>query len=166
MVCNHHLHRLPCLAVAALEMLEFGEAYARQTVANAQALAQALHELGFHVLAEHKGFTQSHQVVVDVTELGRGPVDEKMEKANIIMNRNLLPRDASADMSSVDNPSGIRLGVQELTRWGLKESDMLEVAQFFKRVLVDNEDPTKVRDDVIELRSGFQKVHYCFDVDE
>ncbi|RLG63506.1 serine hydroxymethyltransferase, partial [archaeon] len=57
----------------------------------------------------------------------------------------------------------IRLGAQEVTRLGMKESEMEEIAEFVKRVVVDGEDPEKVGQDVAEFRKDYQKVHYAFD---
>ncbi len=162
-VSNHHLHRLPALAVTALEMKYFGEAYADQVVRNARRLAEALHSYGFNVLGEHLGFTRSHQVLLDVRNLGGGAkVAELLEQANIIVNKNLLPHDPP---DAIKNPSGIRIGVQEMTRFGMKESDMEVIAEFFKKVLIDRVDPSKVREEVKEFRKQFLEVRYTFDVD-
>jgi glycine hydroxymethyltransferase len=60
------------------------------------------------------------------------------------------------------DPSGIRVGVQELTRIGMREKEMVEVAELFKRLIIDNEPAEKVRDGVINLRKGFTKIHYCY----
>ena len=159
-VSNHHLHHLAGLAITLAEMLEFGEAYAKQTIKNAKALAQALYDHGFNVLCEHKGFTASHQVVVDVSEVGGGTwVAETLEKANIIINKNLLPWD---DVHHPDNPSGIRLGTQELTRLGMRESEMQEIANFFKKLILDREKVNKVKEEVIELRKEFKEIKFCF----
>ena len=68
-VSNHHLHHLLGLGIATAEMLEFGEAYAKQTIKNAQALGQAMYERGFDVLCEDLGFTQSHQIAVDLRNI-------------------------------------------------------------------------------------------------
>ena len=161
-VSNHHLHRLPALAVTAVEMKYFGEAYADQVTRNAKALAEALASEGFKVLGEQLGYTKSHQVVIDVKELGGGDKAAKMlEEANIIVNKNLLPYDPP---DAIKNPSGLRLGVQEMTRWGMKEDDMREIAKFFRQVLIERVDPVKVREKVVEFRRSFTKVHYTFDV--
>ena len=61
------------------------------------------------------------------------------------------------------HPGGIRLGASEVTRLGMRESEMQEIAEFIKRVVIDKEPPEKVRQDVIEFRKDFQKVHYCFE---
>ena len=159
-ISNHHLHTMAALAVSLAEHIEFGAKYADQIVRNAKALAQALYEYGFRVLGEKKGFTESHTILVDVKEQGGGRrVAVDLEKANIICNFNLLPYD---DPRKPMNPSGIRLGVQELTRVGMKESEMQHVAELIKRVAMDNEPPEKVREDVIAFKKDYTKVHYCF----
>lgn len=160
---NHHLHNLAGKAIAFAEMLQFGRQYAAQVVANAKALAQALHELGLTVLAEHKGFTESHQVAVDVTKYGLGgDLEKALESANIIVNRQLLPGDIQSGRHYT-NPGGIRIGTSEITRIGMKQSHMQEVAEFIKHVVIDREDPKKVGQDVADFRKNFQKVHYCFE---
>ena len=160
---NHHLHTLAGLAVAATEMLAFGEQYTVQVVRNAKALASGLHDEGVDVLGEAFGFTESHTVIADVTKYGLGgDLEKKLEQANIILNRNLLPYDLRHDRHFT-NPGGIRLGSLEVTRLGMKEDDMKEIARLIGRVIVKGEAPTKVRDDVKEFRSDFQKIHYCFD---
>jgi glycine hydroxymethyltransferase len=160
---NHHLHHLAAKAIAFAEMLQFGREYAGQVVENAKALGQALHERGLTVLAEHKGFTESHQVAVDITKYALGGDMEKaLEKANIIVNRQLLPGDIQAGRHYT-NPGGIRIGTSEITRTGMKKSHMNEVAEFIKRIVVDKEDPKKVKEDVIAFRKDFQNVHYCFE---
>jgi len=160
LVSNHHLARLPCLAVTLLEMKVYGEEYARQVVRNAKALAKAMYEHGFKVLCPHKGFTESHQVAVDVSELGGGAMVARMfEEADIIVNRNLLPWDP---LERAQNPSGIRMGTQEVTRMGMREGEMEVIAELMWR-LVRGEDPGRVRAEVHRLVSEFSSVKYCFD---
>jgi glycine hydroxymethyltransferase len=155
---NHHLETLVALSVSTYEMLEFGEEYARQVVANAKRLARALHDLGFKVAGEAFGFTESHQVAVDVSGLGGGDAAARTLKDNgIIVNMNLLPFEP---LDHVTNPAGLRLGVQEMTRVGMKESEMDAIAGFFKKVLLGKK---FVGDEVKEFRSKYQEVGYSFD---
>jgi glycine hydroxymethyltransferase len=162
-VSNHHLHHVCGKAIAFAEFLEFGRDYASQVVKNAKALAQSLYERGFQVLGEKKGFTQSHVVLVDITKYGLGgDLEKKLEKANIILNRNLLAYDLKQDRH-YQNPGGIRLGSQECTRLGMKENDMGYIAELIARIVVKGEDPERVKKDVIDFRKNFNKVHYCFD---
>lgn len=162
-VSNHHLHRLAALGVAALEMERFGRSYAGQIVRNAKKLAEELHSRGFKVLGERRGFTQTHQVLLDVKQDGGGAkIAKSLEDANIIVNKNILPWDRPEDVA---NPSGIRIGVQEVTRLGMMEDEMIEIADFIYRIAKRGEDPRKVREDVIEFKRKFSKVCYTFEID-
>ena len=162
-VSNHHLHHVCGKAIAFAELLEFGKDYASQVVKNAKALAQSLYERGFQVLGERKGFTQSHQIIVDVTKYGLGgDLEGNLERANIILNRNLLAYDLKYNRH-YKNPGGIRLGSQECTRLGMKEGDMKYIAELIARIAIKGEDPERVKKDVIDFRKNFKKVHYCFD---
>ena len=160
---SHHIHHMAAKAVTFAEALEFGKAYAAQTIKNAKALAEELDNLGFKVLGEKKGFTQSHQAVVNVLDYGDGgKIEADLEKANIIVNRQLIPGDLKAKRHYM-NPGGIRLGSSEVTRLGMKESDMQQIASLIKNVVIDNKDAKEVASDVLELRKNFQKTQYCFD---
>jgi glycine hydroxymethyltransferase len=162
-VSNHHLHHLAGKAIAFAEMLAFGREYAKQVVINAKALGQALYERGFNVLGEKKGFTESHVLIIDITKYGDGrTIEKKLEQGNIILNRNLLPYDLKFGRH-FEAPGGIRCGLSECTRLGMKESDMTQIAEFMERIVIKNEDPEKVKKDVIEFRKNFRKVHYAFD---
>jgi len=155
---NHHLHSVAALAVTLAETKEFGKAYADQTVRNAKALGQALHERGLDVLCEHLGFTESHTIVIDVEQYhGGAKVAKTLEEANIILNKNLLPWD-----SDPVRPHGVRIGSQELTRLGMKEAQMVDVAELISRVVVKEEPPEKVKPDVVELKRQYTKLHFCF----
>ena len=160
---SHHIHHMAAKAVTFAEALEFGKDFAAQTIKNAKALAEELNNLGFKVLGEKKGFTQSHQAVVNVLDYGDGgKIEADLEKANIIVNRQLIPGDLKAKRHYM-NPGGIRLGSSEVTRLGMKESDMLQIASLIKNVVIDNKDAKEVASHVLELRKNFQKTQYCFD---
>jgi len=155
---NHHLDTLVALAIATYEMMEFGQAYARQTIANAKALGAKLFGFGFKVQAAELGFTESHQLAVDVSEFGSGDeVARHLKDNNMILNMNLLPFEP---LDQVTNPAGIRLGVQEMTRFGMKEKEMEMIARLFKMCLIEGR---YIGDEVTEFRQQFQTVHYSFD---
>ena len=150
-------------AITFAEALEFGKDYAAQTVKNAKALAVALNDSGFKVLGEKKGFTQSHQAVVNVLDYGDGgKIEADLEKANIIVNRQLIPGDLKAKRHYM-HPGGIRLGSSEVTRLGMKESEMQQIASFIKQIVIDKKDAKEVVKEVAEFRKNFQKTQYCFD---
>ena len=154
---SYHLHHVAAKAIAYAEHLEFGEAYAKQTIKNAQHFAQSLNERGFKVFGEKLGFTKSHQILVEIGP-GKGKeASKKLEEAGIITNMNTIPGDEDPL-----NPSGIRLGTPELTRIGMTESDMEVVADFYERALLKNENLKKIKLDIKEFRKDFQELHYCF----
>ncbi len=158
---NHHLHRIPALAITALEMIQYGEEYAEQIIKNAKTLAEALASEGFKVIGEHLGYTQSHQVLVDVRELGGGAKTAKLlEDANIIVNKNLLPWDPP---EAVKDPSGLRLGVQEVTRWGMNEEEMKEIARLMAELLIHKKPVEDVRRKVIEFKKNYMTIHYALE---
>src|SRR3989475_8165797 len=142
-VSNHHLHHLAGKAVMFAEMKAFGREYAAQIIKNARALAQAMHERGFKVLGEKRGFTRSHQIVADITQFGDGKtIEKRLEDSNIIMNRNLLPYDLKAGRH-FDAPGGIRCGTSEITPLGMRESDMVHLAALMAPILIKKEEPRK-----------------------
>ena len=163
-VCSsYHLHHVAGKVVALAEFEEYGQAYAQDTVANAKAFASALASEGFDVLAESRGYTATHQVLTRHGDLDSG-ADAKaarlLEDAGIITNMNMLPGDTKAL-----TPSGLRLGVQELTRVGMDQTQMEEVAALYARVLIKGEDTQSVKKDVKQLKSQFQTIRYCFNED-
>ena len=160
---SHHIHHMAAKAVTFAEALEFGKDYAKQVIKNAKYFAEALSDLGFKVLGEKRGFTQSHQIAVNVLDYSDGgKVEADLEKANIIVNRQLIPGDIKAGRNYF-HPGGIRLGVSEITRLGMKKSEMKEIAALIKQVVIDKKDPKKLLPKVKSFRKDFQKVHYCFD---
>jgi len=160
-VCSsYHLHHVAGKVVALAEFEEYGAAYAHDIIKNAQAFASALAAEGFDVLAESRGYTATHQVLTRHGEKDSGAgakTARLLEDAGIITNMNMLPGDTKAL-----TPSGLRLGVQELTRVGMGTLEMQEVAKLYARVLLNSEDPKKVKNDVVDLKSNFQTIRYCF----
>lgn len=157
---THQVNRVAALAAAAAEFLAFGEEYMAQIVHNAQSLAGALHERGISVLGADRGFTRTHQVILDVHAFGNGlEVARKLESANIITNKNLIPSDKPEDW---DRPSGLRIGTTEVTRYGMGEPQMEVVADLIVDVLEDRRKIDEVKKDVLELRHSFPDLHYCF----
>jgi glycine hydroxymethyltransferase len=158
---NYHLHRYAATYVTLVEMETFGREYATKVVENAKALAEALSAEGITPVAERQGFTKTHQVALDVSKFGGGDkVAALFEEANIIVNKNALPWD-----KSVLRPSGIRMGVQEMTRFGMGRDEMQEIARFIARVL-RGEDPATVKREVTKFRKSFLEIKYGFKLDK
>src|SRR5579864_7169539 len=149
---NHHLHSLPALLVAIREMKAFGRDYAQQIVRNAQALGRSLDELGTTVEAREFGYTRSHMIAVNVSQWGGGvDVAKRLEANDIILNYNMLPGDADPR-----NPSGLRIGVPEMTRFGMDERAMGELAQ----LLHDGIRGKDVKDEVHALRGRYTEMKF------
>ena len=159
MTANFHYNRVAALVAACMEFRNSGDEYARQILANSKTLAMSLDSRGFKVLGKKCGFTATHQVVVDVSDILDGhSAALLLEAANIICNKELLPTDS---LKKAKNPSGLRLGVQEVTRLGMGESEMDRIAEFFYDVLVRKENPAKVAPEVKEFRQNYQTICYC-----
>ena len=161
LAATHQVNRVAALAVSATEMLAFGELYMAQIVSNAKALGAALDRRGIPVLGAHKGYTATQQVIVDMRQFGGGlEVAQRLERGNIITNKNLIPSDRPEDW---DRPSGLRIGTIEVTRLGMREAEMETIAGFIARMVVEKVAPEDVVKDVIEFRQAYQTLYYCFD---
>jgi len=144
-VDNAHWNRIAALTMALAETEKFGKAYAKQVIRNSQTLARALYDYGFPVTCKHLGFTQSHQAILDYGDDEKSRVvAEKLQRANII------------------SDCVIRIGTCEVTRRGMKEKEMLKIAELLKRTILNEEKPDSIRKDVTKLCAEFQKVEYCF----
>ena len=155
-----HLGRLPALGIACLEMKLFGQQLATQIVKNAQTAGQYLYENGINVVAEHKGFTKSHQIALDISNYGGGnKIAQDLEDAHIILNKNLMPYD---DQNNKDNPSGLRIGFHDITRRGFHKNDIKHLCDLMLDVIKTKRTPKEVKTDVIALKKEFCNVKYGF----
>jgi serine hydroxymethyltransferase (EC 2.1.2.1) len=154
---NHHPNLVAGKALAFSELAEFGKDYAASVIENAKSLAARLSELGERVLGEKLGFTESHQLALDVSGYGGGVAAEKLlESYNILCNRQSIP---GADDKV---PKAVRLGTAELTRTGMNKSDMLEVAEIIHLALRGG-DRSKIIGRISELRKAHPDIAYAFE---
>ena len=155
---NHHLDTLAQLALCTNEFMEFGTQYANDVIKNAKTLAAALEKHGFDVEAKQFGYTESHQVAVNVKKYEGGEkVSRTLEVNDIVLNMNMLPHEP---LSNHDHPEGIRIGVQEMTRFGMKTAEMERIADLIKECVIDNK---PVKKEVDKFRADYQDVKYSFD---
>lgn len=157
---NHHLGTQLAMLAATLEMNAHREAYQAQVLRNARAFAAALAKEGIPVEGgEAEGFTHTHQVVVRVSAFGDGKeIAHRLERNNIVVNFQALPDD-----ETFYHPSGLRTGVQEMTRFGMKEGDFAELARLFADVVVRRRE---VGEEVAAFRSRFSAMDYCLPAEE
>lgn len=137
------------------ELSHFGSEYAKQIQANSKALAGALNEQGFKVVGREKGYTKTHQVIVNVRDLKPQVIEKRLNESNILIPTTVLWDDPP------DGRGGLRISVQEATRQGMCEGEMRQVASLVKRS-TDGEDPISMRVEVERFVNPFRKLKYCF----
>ncbi|MGQ9662142.1 MAG: glycine cleavage system aminomethyltransferase GcvT [Kiritimatiellia bacterium] len=159
MVSNHHLGTLLGLLVATIEMNTFRDAYQQQVISNAKAFARALADSGLSVEGDPAvDYTETHQVIVNVGYAQGCEVARWLEENNVVVNYQALPTDESFTASS-----GLRMGVSEMTRFGMKEKDLQELAALIATAIRQR---IRIADEVARLRSNFVTMHYCFRSDD
>ncbi len=157
MTANFDLGKTAALAISVLDLLAHGEAYANQCIGNAQALGAALASEGIAVHgAAGRPYTESHHLALPSVPYGGGQTAAKhLALANILLCGIELPIAPFAG-----DLNGIRIGTQEVTRFGMDERAMAEIARLMARVMVANEDPARVRGEVIEFRKAYQTLRF------
>jgi glycine hydroxymethyltransferase len=148
------MHIVAAKAVAFKEALapEFAT-YARQIVANAKVLAEAVAGEGYRVIS---GGTDTHVMLIDVFQKGilGSEAEHALGEAGITVNKNAIPYDTNPPMK----PSGIRIGTPALTTRGMKEPEMRVIAAWIAQALEHRNDPSKlqqIRGQVLELAEKF-----------
>ena len=155
----------PLMHVIAAKAVAFREAlqpefslYAAQVVANAKVLAAAIADKGFRIIS---GGTDTHLMLIDVFEKGilGSEAEYALGAAGITVNKNAIPYDTNPPMK----PSGIRIGTPALTTRGMKEAEMLTIANWIASALENRNDAaalTKIRGEVGELAEQFPLYDY------
>jgi aminomethyltransferase len=158
-VSNHHLGTLLGLLAAAYEINTFKDDYQKRVIANAKAFARALKECGLEVAGDPAmDFTETHQVIVNVG-YGRGPeVAKRLEDNNIICNYQAMPDEEGFTVSGA-----LRMGVSEMTRFGMGPDDFRDLAMLVYEVVVKQ---ARVVDQVRSLRARFCDLQFCFKGEE
>ncbi len=153
-VSNHHLGTLLGLLMATYEMNSYRFDYQKRVIANAKAFALALKEQGLQVEGDPGiNYTETHQVVLRVGYVKGIEVADRLEENNIMVNYQALPDDEAFSASS-----GLRMGVQEMTRFGMKEEDFGELAEHIAEVILRGKN---VAQQVSNFRQRFTKMQYC-----
>jgi aminomethyltransferase len=154
-VSNHHLGTLVGLLMAAYEMNHFKDAYQQAVIGNAKAFARALKDAGLDVAGDPDvDYTETHQVVLRVG-YGKGPEVAGLLEANgIVCNYQAAP-----DEEGFTASGALRLGVAEMTRFGMGPADFAEVAALIAAVIGGG---AVVANEVKALRSRFTELGYCF----
>lgn len=149
----------PLMHVIAAKAVAFKEAqteafkeYQKQILKNAKALSNALQDKGYTLVS---GGTDNHLFLVDLTNKNVTGIEAQklLEKAGISLNRNMIP----FDMGSAFNPSGIRIGTPSVTTRGMKESEMIQIAEWIDLAINNPNDQnlTAIKGKAAELCATF-----------
>jgi glycine/serine hydroxymethyltransferase len=143
------------LLMASYEMNTFGRDYQRQVLDNSKAFARAMADLGINVQGDPSvGYSETHQVLLRVGYAKGVDMAHRLERQNIVANFQALPDD-----EGFTSASGVRMGVQEMTRFGMKEDDFEKLAGLVADVVLRN---AGVKENVTKFRQGFLDMKYCF----
>jgi glycine hydroxymethyltransferase len=139
-VDNVHWNRVAALGQALLESKEFGSSYAKQVIKNSRRFGQELKDRGIPIMFEESGFSRSHQLLMDPKEvraiygLSMNDFSVRLEKSNLMID------------------SVARLGTAEITRLGVKEKHLPELADLFAEAAKGRNVKKKVK----EFRDQFE----------
>ncbi len=149
-----HNHQTAAIAVALQEAMQPSfKVYAQQIITNAQTLAAALMAKDFDLVT---GGTDSHLLLIDVTNKnisGKG-AEAALGKAGITVNKNTVPFDPRSPF----DPSGIRLGTPALTTRGMKEQEMVQIADWIDQAInhaADEKILARLRDEIKTFAAKF-----------
>lgn len=152
LMSNHHLSRLPALAATFVEWMTCGAAHADAIITNAKALGKALSDRDVPILCSELGYTESHTLIPIVDAYGNGSeLANQLEKCNIIL--------GTVNLSAEVGKSGLRIGVQEVTRCGMTPNDAPEIADCIVDAL-SGEAPEKVKPKVAQLVKRFDSIQF------
>jgi glycine hydroxymethyltransferase len=148
---TQHTHHTIALYISILEMMEHGHNYAAQIVENNHALAKALISTGFKIFGRDNELPATHMIAI----IGGFPKDHhhacaELQKSNISTNSRI-----------VCGFNAVRLGVQEVTYRGMKAKDMLQLADFFKQIILDGK--KQITAEVQNFNKKFNQRPYSFD---
>jgi aminomethyltransferase len=154
-VSNHHLGTIVGLLVAAYEMNHFKDEYQAAVIANAKAFARALKDTGLNVAGDPDiDFTETHQVIIDVGYSHGPEMANRLEANNVICNYQ-----ANTDEEGFTAAGALRMGVSEMTRFGMKQNDFQTLAGLIHDAIASDRN---VVEEVKALRKQFSELQFCF----
>jgi len=147
------------MLMATYELNHYKDAYQKNIILNAKAFAAALNACGLDVAGDPAiSFTQTHQVILNVG-YAKGPeIADRLEKNNLIVNYQAAPEEEGFTASG-----SLRMGVQEMTRFGMQPDHFEELAGLMHAVIVEDR---SVKKEVADFRKQFLDMQYCFSTAE
>lgn len=155
---NCHAEALLPMLIAFKELDVFGIPYANQIIRNAKAFAKALKIEGFNVSGEQFDFTETHQVHLII-----GSPEKALEAVYLLHQVGI--RTNNIEIPGSNGNFGLRLGVQAMTRCGMKENDFEELARLMSMILLEKQELSKVRNAMDDFDGNFSRfpLEYSFD---
>ncbi|OUA56164.1 hypothetical protein [Bacillus thuringiensis] len=158
MLSSHHFGGVVSLALALLEFKERnGAEYSKKVIENSKRLAVNLHNYGFDVKGESKGFTCGHQIWMSTNNIGIDSFETSKRLYNIGIRVNVFEELPGAPESI------LRMGVNEITRFGANLSDMDELAAIMYDAIHENDTNEQLRSRVATIRNKYQNA-YTYDL--
>jgi aminomethyltransferase len=158
-VSNHHLGTMVGLLFAAYEMNHFKDEYQKNVIANAKVFAKALFDEGLDVAGDKDiSFTETHQVILNVGYSHGAKVATQLEENNIIVNYQATP-----DEEGFTASGALRMGVSEMTRFGMAKDDFKELASYIADVVKNG---SSVKKKIKSFRENFLEMKYSFEKNE
>lgn len=149
MTANFDVSKSAALAVTLLDWLEHGEAYAKGMIEVASALGAALERSGAAVQKVGAMHTRSHALALNVGGRGGDATARHLRRANLLSSAIGLPEGVDA---------GVRIGTNEIVRWGMGVDDVDELAELIVEGL--GEDPESIASEVTRFRQRFDSVQF------
>ena len=158
-VSNHHLGTQLGMLMAAYEMNQFRDAYQSAIIRNAKSFARSLKSYGLDVVGDPAiDYTETHQVIVSVGYGEGAEIAERLEQNNVIVNYQATP-----DEEGFTASGALRMGVNEMTRFGFEEEDFAKLASIMADCILRGRN---VVEDVAKLRAEHRELRYCFNDDQ
>lgn len=152
-ISSAHPNSIGALAITLLELMPYKRTYPRDIRANAKKLSEHLAEQGFLVPGEHIGFTDTQQIWIEpFAETSAHAWADQLRRAHV--------RTTVVPLPSSGKP-GLRIGVQELTRMGMKEDSMMDVAIVLKDCLISKVPSMKLKRRISNMCDTFKRVQYA-----
>ena len=154
-VSNHHLGTMTGLLFSAYEMNHFKDAYQKAVISNAKAFAAALKQEGLSVAGDPDiSYTETHQVILNVGYGKGAKTAASLEANNIIVNYQATPVEEGFTASGA-----LRMGVSEMTRFGMGETDFQTLAGLMADCIKKG---SPIKEEVLKLRKQFIDMQFCF----
>ncbi|MDD3520506.1 MAG: glycine cleavage system aminomethyltransferase GcvT [Actinomycetota bacterium] len=155
-VSNHHLGTMLGLLGAAYEMNYFKNEYQKKVIANAKCFANALKNNGLKMGGDPSiSYTETHQVILEVGFTNGIEIANKLEENNILTNYQ-----ATSEEEGFTAAGAIRMGVSEMTRFGMEEKDFEELSSYIAEIILKGKNLKK---QIIDFRKRFIDMKFCFD---